>query len=406
MVVTLPLILILLDYWPLKRFELHKGNLILWQLQEKMPLIVLSVALSFFTLYAPGNTSGIYYKLSSRVTNAIVAFMSYLVKTFWPQNMAVFYPFSEQIPPMQITGAFLLIVFISTFIIIKIKKMPYLFVGWFWYAIAMAPVVGIIQIGNYAMADRYHYLPSIGVTVMIAWTIPALIKSDRLKKNILFPAAMIFLIVVSILTSKQCSYWRNSLTLFGRVLQVTKNNYLAHNSIGVALFTEGNNQEAIDNFSKAILIRPDFVRSYNNRGAVYAGIGQYQKAISDYNKAISLDPYSADAYNNRGIVYSKLASHEQAIVDYNEAIRWNPYYSEAYNNRGNAFFALGQYKRALIDYNEAIRIQPKSVLFYFNRAIYYFNQGANKSGCQDAQKACDLGNCNKLEEAKSKGLCD
>jgi Tfp pilus assembly protein PilF len=381
MVVTLPVIMIILDYWPLERFQSKKGKLILWQLKEKIPFFILSAALVIITLHSPQNTAlrtlyNIFgqpkeFPLFSRITNALVSYVTYLEKTFWPHDMAIFYPFPSQIPVWQVIGASLLILIITTAVIVMIKRLPYLFAGWMWYAITIAPVIGIIQISAYAMADHYHYLPSVGIAVMLAWGIPSLIKSEEIRKKILCPAGMIFLGIMAFLTWQQCGYWKNSITLFSHALQVTKDNYLAHNNLGLALFAEGKSMEAIDHYNKAIRITPDCAGFYSNRGLAYAKLGRHKRAIEDYNQAICITPDYADAYNNRGIAYYK----------------------------------LGHYQRAIEDFNETTRLKPDDAGAYNNRGYVYLMQGNKKLLCSDAQKACELGICNVLEMAKAKGLC-
>jgi tetratricopeptide (TPR) repeat protein len=350
MVITLPIVMILLDYWPLRRFDSKKSNLILWQLKEKINFFILSAALVINTFYSTQNAALItLYDVSSqpkefplfyRIANALVAFVTYLEKTLWPHDMAILYPFSDQIPLWQVLGASLLILLISVAVIVMMKRLPYLFVGWMWYAITIAPVIGIIQISTtapYAMADRYHYLPSIGLAVMMAWGIPALIKSEEIRKELLLPAGIIFLAIISFLSWNQCGYWKNSITLFSHALHVTKDNVLAHNNLGFALFNEGKIEEAIDNYNKALRIIPDNIPSYNHRGIAYATLGQYQRAIEDFNEAIRLGPKVAQAYNNRGYVY--------------------------------------------------------------------LMQDNKKLGCPDAQKACSMGLCIALKYAEGRGYC-
>ena len=189
MVVTLPVIMILLDYWPLGRFESQKlegnltiivtGKVLLKSLWEKIPFFILSAVFSIITLYAQFNPSVKHYQfpLGSRLANAPVSFMTYLEKTFVPNHMAVFYPFSFQLPAWQVWGSVFLILFISVVVIISMRRLPYLFTGWFWYVITLLPVIGIIPVGGFSMADRYTYLPLIGISVMLAWGIPSLIKT-------------------------------------------------------------------------------------------------------------------------------------------------------------------------------------------------------------------------------------
>jgi hypothetical protein len=321
MVVTLPAIMILLDYWPLRRFQSTKGNFILWQLKEKMSFFVLSAIIIVIVFYNPNAPNVKQVPLIFRLANSPVSFMTYLEKTFWPHDMAVFYPFPAQIPAWQVLFASLVILFISAVVIATVKRLPYLFVGWLWYVITIAPVIGIVQVSvnPYAMADRYHYLPSIGMAVMLAWGMPFLIKNKQTRKKILFPAGTTFLFVMVLLAWQQCGYWKNNITLYNHTLRVTKDNVMAYINLGVALFAEGEIEEAIDNYSKALRITPGNVPSYNHRGIAYATLGQYQLAIEDFNEAIRLEPKFAQAYNNRGGVYLLQGSSNLGCSDAQKA---------------------------------------------------------------------------------------
>ncbi len=382
MVVTLPVILILLDYWPLNRLqsrglvinipevmsvsankgkkknklkkEALKNNISpprvqklsepkiagiipVWQLWEKIPFFILSSVLTISILYAPNEQRVKYFPLDARIKNALVSFVIYLKNTFMPYDMTVFYPFPDQIQAWKVLFASLLILVISAVVIAMVKRKPYLFVGWLWYTITILPVIGIIQISAYAMADRYTYLPSIGIAIMLAWSIPLLFPREDMRKKILFPSGIAALAILAVLAWQQCGYWKNSITLSNHALQITKDNYVAHTSLGAALFSEGKIEEANDHYNKAISIMPDYFVPYNNRGIAYVKLGQYQLAIGDSNKAIRLKPDYADAYSNRGVAY--------------------------------------------------------------------LLQGNKILGCLDAQKACELGNCKILEIAKRKGDC-
>jgi tetratricopeptide (TPR) repeat protein len=254
------------------------------------------------------------------------------------------------------------------------KRLPYLFAGWMWFAITIAPVLGIIQVSiatPYAMADRYHYLPSIGLAVMLAWGIPTLIKSEERREKLLFPAGIIFLAVISFLSWNQCGYWKDSIILFNHTLKVTDYNCFAYNNRGVAYKDLGNYKQAIEDLNRAIEIKPDYANAYYNRGIAYQDIGNYKQAIEDYGRVIEIEPGNVKAYNNRGNVYNGLGNYGQAIEDYGRAIEIKPDYTNAYNNRGTAYLMLGN----------------------------------NEFGCPDAQKACELGDCELLEMAKGKGDC-
>jgi len=433
MVVTLPVVMILLDYWPLKRFESNKNNPWLWQLKEKWPLFVLSAVFSMITVFAQYKPHAMHFSFHSRLTNSLCSFAIYLEKTFWPHDLAVFYPFDAHIALLQVSGATVLLITISLIVVLLYKRCPFLFTGWFWFVITLLPVIGIIQVGKHALADRYHYLPSIGIAVMIAWGLSVLMTNDYRSKRILSVAGVAFMVIMTLLTWKQCGYWKDNPALFTHALKVTKNNYIAHDYVALSLFAEGKYEKAKDHFDKALIINPDYVETYNNRGMLYAETGHYEKALVDFNRAIRMKSDYADAYYNRGLTYNRLGHHQQAFDDYSRAILLNPEHIKAYNNRGIFFFRLGDYQsaiqdfgqaitlktdyaeayfnrgityakigkghRALEDFSNAIRIEENFTHAYGNRAAVHFKQGNHKLGCADARKACALGNCTILQSA-------
>ncbi|HUN55828.1 MAG TPA: tetratricopeptide repeat protein [Smithella sp.] len=497
MVVTLPLILILLDYWPLSflrcnpdsiGFRSFENKAVLtdiapvskkqgkkknkadkengkenpspfnrrvspetkitefrhdrFRFWDKVPFFILSAVLMIITVSDSGGAPSNNFPLGARLANAPVSFITYLVKTIWPYDLSVLYPFRVHIPVWQVAASVFLIIVISAAVIATAKRLPYLFTGWLWFAITILPVIGIIQISTaapYAIADRYHYLPSIGIAVMLVWGLPSLFKSEDRRRKILYPAAITFLAVISILSCKQTSYWENSITLFNHALQVTTDNYVMHYNIALPLSKEGKikeaiyhyeeairikpdyddayynkgnvydklgeNQLAIEDFSKAISINPANLKAYNNRGNAYNRLGKYQLAVEDFNKAINRDPKYATAYNNRGNAYAALGRRELAIADFNEAIRLIPYYADAYYNRGTVYAELGQYQHAIEDLNEDIRLKPDDVYGYYARANVHLGQGIKEQGCDDARKACALGKCGILKFAQGKGYC-
>ncbi|MGD0277872.1 MAG: tetratricopeptide repeat protein [Smithella sp.] len=450
MVITLPLILILLDYWPLRRFPfqvnrpvradispvptkqkklkkrenisaigksaLPEVKMMLfgadrWRLLEKIPFFTLSIILVIITLHAPeatGTTSAKYFPWSALLANAPVSFVTYLMKTFWPYDLAVLYPFTEQILLWQIAVSVLLIIIICTLINAKAKKFPHLFTGWFWFLITILPVIGILQISvttPYAMADRYHYLPSIGLAVMMAWGLPSLIKNENMRKKIFLPAAIIFLGIMAVFSCRQCAFWKNSETLFNHTLMVTKNNYVIQTFLGNFLSDEGRSQEALEHLNESIRIKPDYDDAYSYRGIIFAKLGNNQLAIEDINKAIGLNPNNSIAYINRGIIYSALGQYQQAVESYNDAIRLKPDCAGGYYNRGILYNYLGQNQSAIEDINKTIQLSPDYVPAYHIRAAIYLNQGNKEMGCSDLQKACELGNCEILKSARDRGYC-
>jgi tetratricopeptide (TPR) repeat protein len=414
MVVTLPMVLILLDYWPLGRWQKvisapvgNRAHLAGRLLGEKAPFILLTIASSIVSFLAQ-NIQGSFSSAENlpfftRGTNAIISYAAYLEKTLWPVNLAVFYPYEFQLPLWKVSISGFIIIAI-TVVVYNIKKLPFSFVGWSWYMGTLVPVIGLVQVGRQAMADRYTYLPSIGIAVILAWGVPLLFKREDVRKKILFPAAIVFLAIMSVLTWKQCGYWKNSTGLWNHALHVTKDNAIAHNNLGLALFAEGKTEQAMVHYNEAIRLKPDNVLAYNNRGTAYNKLGQHQRALEDYTKAIFLQPDHFLAYYNRGNIYNILGQYQRAIEDFNKGLNLEPHYI-VYNYRGIAYAQLGQYQRAIEDFDEAIRLKPDYANTYNNKALVYFNQKNIFSGCSNARKACALGNCKILEDAKGKGLC-
>ncbi|MGB5219310.1 MAG: tetratricopeptide repeat protein [Smithella sp.] len=389
--VILPVIMILLDYWPLNRFQLQKSKLYFWQLKEKFLFLCLSAAFSVVTLMAQPDQSAVkVYPLALRLANASIAFITYLEKTFFPDNMAVFYPFPSQIHLSYVLGTSFLITIITFIVILKSQRIAYAFVGWFWYLITLLPVIGIVKVGDFAMADRYSYLSGIGIAIMLAWGMPDLIKSENIRKKILFPAGLGFLAIMALLSSQQCSYWKNSVTLFNHATQSIKNNYFAYDGLGIALIEEGKFEEAIESFSKAILIAPDYLVPYINRGNAYEKIGHNQKAIDDYNQAITMKPNYSVAYYDRGIVYMKLRQYPIALEDFNKAIYYKTDNAKNYYTRGTAYEKLGQHQKALEDYTHAILLKKDYPDAYHNRGIIHGIMGKYQTAIDDFNKAIGL----------------
>ncbi len=376
MLITLPFLLILLDYWPLKRWQEKtteqnfnsKSRLIL----EKVPFILLSLILSITTLKAHKNfVSFDTLPFLKRIANAIVSYATYPVKTLWPSNLAIYYPLESSLPVATVLISGVILILITIAAIHYMKSIPYFFVGWFWYLGTLIPVIGLITLGTLAMADRYTYLPSVGLAIIMVWGISQVVKNTDIRKKLLFPGGIVVMIILTVLTWHQCGYWKNGILLWSHALQATKDNAFANNNLGVSLVTEGKIEEAIGHYSRAIRLSPSDGQHYNNRGNAYLKLEQYQRAIEDYDQAIRLKPDDAITYYNRANAYYNLHQYQQAIEDYNQAIRLKPDDPKAYNNRGGAYFAQGNYQR----------------------------------GCHDAQMACALGGCIGLEWAKSKGFC-
>jgi tetratricopeptide (TPR) repeat protein len=322
MVVTLPVIMLLLDYWPLRRFESKKANLLLWPFKEKVPLFACSIVFSAAAFLAQSNPEAIYYSLSSRISNATVSFISYLVKAFWPHGLAFFYPFPSESFLWSFWGSAILMIVISVIVIAMAKRLPYLLTGWMWYGIAILPVLGIIQVGKHGMADRYTYLPLIGIGMMLAWGVPRFFSGKNLHRKLLWPVGVLFLSLLAFFSWRQCGYWENSTHLFRHAIQVTQNNYLAHHNLGLALFAEGKIKEAVAEYNKALEAKPmmpDYVLIYNNRAAAYTRLGLYPNALADFTEVLRLKPDHADALYMRAMIDLEQGNTERGCPDARKA---------------------------------------------------------------------------------------
>jgi tetratricopeptide (TPR) repeat protein len=378
---------------------------------------------------------------ADRAANAVVSYMAYLGKIFRPVDLAVFYPYVYSLPGTSVVLSCLALIAATIAVVLAGKKIPPLFTGWFWYVGALVPLIGLVQVGEQAMADRHTYLPSIGIAIMLAWGGAHLAQRVRRSRLILWPSAIACLALLAILTWQQCGLWENSETLFSHAIRTTKNNYPSHNNLafyfnkkgnwelalehsteairikprfalayynrGYALTNLGRYQEAINALNESIRLKPDHYESYNTRGVCYYETGQYQKAIADYSEAVRLKSDFAPAYYNRGNALAAKSPDEcpRAIEDYSRAILHKPDYADAYHNRGVCYDKAGQTRLALADYSEAIRWQPRSADSYHNRALIYLNEGRLKDGCSDARKACAAGRCKLLNTAQKRGAC-
>ncbi len=451
MLVTLPFVLLLLDYWPLQRLQQNKSDQkiraavnkpvsgdkekgksrkrhtageeviaekpadfryqwsvirpLLW---EKIPLFVLT-ALSSIVTYIFQQKGGAVasfetFPLSDRIANAFVSYITYIGKMIWPHDLAVLYPFPPSLPAWQVAGAALLLIAVTVTVIWKIRRFPYLAVGWLWYAGTLVPVIGIVQVGLQARADRYTYLPLIGLFIMATWGISELSKNWRYRKEVLFTSSTAALVCLSIVTWAQVRYWQNSITLFEHALKVTDNNYTAYYNAGTAYADLDNDRQAIGDYDKAIEINPKFIAAYYNRGMAHAGLGNYRQAIGDYEKAIGINPEYVEAYVNRGYAYASLGNYRQAIENYNKAIEINPKYEMAYNNRGGIHATLGNYREAIGDYNRAIGINPKYAEAYYNRGYAYSRLGNSLQASEDLKTAARFGDKDAQDLLKSQGV--
>jgi len=450
MVVTLPFVLLLFDYWPLERFggssgglnqlpgesveamrteagspvstrkekgktgnraqeqTVQRGTLLEQKFKwasirppvlEKVPLLVLSV-LSCVATYIAQNKGGAVSSIEIitpgiRISNAFVSYLLYITKTVWPHGLSIFYSHPGLRPLWQVFGAMLFLVAVTFAVIRTGKRFPYLPVGWLWFTGTLVPVIGIVQVGGQAMADRYAYIPSIGIFIMAAWGIPEIFKKRRYGKELLAGLSALCLACFFILTWVQVGYWRDYFTLFYHAATITKDDFTLYNNRGIAYKGMGDNVHAIEDFNKAIEINPRYAQAYSNRGTSFVELGKPAQAVEDYNKAIELDSHLAGAFFNRGVFYQSSGNFRQAIADYDRAVENSyPNLEEALCNRGAAYGELGNQSKAIENYDMAIASDPEYVKAYFNRGLAYGQLGKYLQAINDFDKCISLDNNN------------
>jgi len=364
MLVTLPFVLLLLDYWPLKRFQLQRSNF--RQLVfEKVPLFCLSAVSCTVTYLIQHSSNAVVsltaFPFSTRLANAIVSYVAYIVKMFWPDKLAVFYPYPMPLPLWQVAGSCLLLAFCSMLAVRTKERHPYFAVGWLWYIGTLVPVIGFVQVGSQAMADRYTYIPLIGLAIIVAWGISGFIERWRYKKIYLTVISAFCLSTLSIITLNQARYWSDSISLFEHALGVTKRNYVMHNNLGLFLAKQGKLDEAIYHYSEALRIRPGYTKAHCNMGIALDSKGNFKEAASHFSEALKRNPRFAAAQNGLGLTLAKQGGLEEAIKYFSEAIRIDPGFAEAHSNMGVALMRKGNLKAAIQHFQEALRIKPELV---------------------------------------------
>ncbi len=405
MVVTLPVVLILLDIYPLERlrFDLALKSQ-LRVLAEKIPFIALSVTLSIVTIlsyeYKGIMVTESEVDLMDRLLVAVQSLSFYLYKMVWPVDLVPIYPYPSEISiiTLEYAGPLILVMGITAFCIYSWKRQKVWSVVWVYYIVTLLPVLGIIKFGAFAAADRYTYLPGLGPMLLAGLGVSWLWRKAEVKhnKSVLRKSSIIivFVLFFSLLASttlKQILIWKDSLTLWNRQLALYSS-HLAYNNRGNVYRKSGKYQKALADYNKAIELDPEYKLAYNNRGIVYLGSEKYQEALADYNKAIELDPEYKLAYNNRGNVYLKSGKYQKALADYNKAIELAYEYVSPYNNRGYAFSILGRYQEAIVNYNKAIELDPGYSLAYKNRGMLYMKMGDDNKANEDFRSAARFGN--------------
>lgn len=383
MLVTLPFVLLLLDFWPLRRWQPSAHNSqpaslrrLLW---EKVPFFLLSAALSLLTLLVQSRGGAVAplaeLPIGFRLANALRSYATYLRRLFWPHDLAVFYPYPNSFSMSQVLGATLLLLVLTVLALRFWRRKPYAVVGWLWYLGTLVPVIGLVHVGDQALADRYTYLPLIGVLIVLAWGATDLVARWRpARRALLFPVALILAGCLA-LTSRQIGYWRTSESLFARSVAVNPDNYMAHCNLGRAFEEQGRVSEAMAHLHAALRIMPSFPPAHNALGAILARQGKPDEALAHFATALRFAPDDADTHNNLGSLLEEQGQFEEAIAHFRAALRCRPQFAEAHYNLGRALFDQGRYEQAIEQCQLALRLKPGYGEAWNNLGVSFLQTG-------------------------------
>jgi Tfp pilus assembly protein PilF len=337
MLVSLPLVLLLLDYWPLGRF-LNPKHSLLKLLLEKIPFLFLAAVSSVITFVVQMQSGAVKdivkFPFTIRVINAFVSYVQYIVKMFCPANLSIFYPHPGRLLHLSDAVVPVLLLIAITVLAIRFARTHgYMFVGWLWYVVTLVPVIGIVQVGNQAMADRYTYIPLIGLFIIIAWGLPELLGRYAFRKTILVVAAAVVILAMTVSACLQLHYWQNSITIFERAVEINPGDRFAQANLGVAFLRKNIFDEAIAHFNKALEIDPCDAMSHLDIGVALYRKDKIDQAAFHFEKALQIDPCDVEAHLNLGTAYIQQGKTRQAIEQYTEAIRIDPCCTEAFNLR-------------------------------------------------------------------------
>jgi protein O-mannosyl-transferase len=385
MLVTVPFVLLLLDYWPLGRITDKKtgvGTRLQRLITEKIPLFALSAFSCIATLLAQrhGPTTIDQLPFLWRLNNTFVSYVTYIWQMLWPTRLAVFYPHpNDRLPLVEVMAPIALLIGISLVAIYLRRTKPYLVTGWFWYLGMLVPVIGIVQVGEQAHADRYTYLPQIGMYIMIAWTVGDLLlkSTPRFRHALVGILAAITLVSLGARAFAQASYWKNSESLWNRTLAVTGENDVAHNNLGFLFLRRGELDKAISEFRAALDIRSRNTQTHYSLGAalIQSNLGNalarkqlWDEAVDHLQQAVRLRPDYADAYFNLGSVLFQQGRLNEAIAQWQKALEIRPRDAEAHRNVASARRKQGNVKEAISEYEQALNIVPEDSVALNNLA--------------------------------------
>jgi tetratricopeptide (TPR) repeat protein len=397
MLVTLPFVLLLLDYWPLNRFEPLASKLQPASFSrlvfEKLPLLALAAVSCAVTIFAQRKAMSSFGQVSLpvRADNSLISCLTYLEQMFWPSRLAVLYPFPIGGVPLWETilaSAFLLS--ISAGILLLRKARPYLLVGWLWYLIMLLPVIGILQVGAQARADRYTYLPQIGICLLLVWAAADFCADWRQRRAVLGCGAAFILAALIVCARTQTSYWLNSEVLWTHTIACTSDNYFARNNLGNALLQNGKVDESIVLYNQALQIMPEYAEAKNNLGNALLKKGNVDQAIALYEQALHLRPDFAEAHSDLGSALVKKGKMDEAIAQLQQALQIKPGFADAHNNLGTALVQKGKTEEAFAHFQKALEINPDDADACDNLGLALLQKGNVDEAISHFQQAVQI----------------
>jgi tetratricopeptide (TPR) repeat protein len=391
MLVTWPFLLLLFDYWPLERFK--PGGW--WPLvREKLPFFALAAVMSAATFAVQKQEGAVMamakMSLGARGANALISYCRYLGKLFWPTDLAIFYPLPRSWPWELVVLAGVVLSGVTVLVLLQRRRYPFCLMGWLWFVGTLVPVIGLVQVGDQAMADRYTYIPSLGVLLLAVWGAGELTRHWQCRIMVLSMAGSTAVLLCLTGTRRELGYWQNNETLFQHALAVTENNYIIHNNLGDAFFDQGEADAAAGQYQAALRLRPDIALLHHNLGAALFDQGHTNAAINEYQIALHLKSDYAEAHNDLGLALLDEGETNAAISQYQAAFHFKPDYAEPHNNLGIIFLHLGQTNAAINEYQAALRLKPEYAEAHFNLGCILYDQARTDQAINQFQTALRL----------------
>ncbi len=405
MLVTMPFVLLLLDFWPLQRFSLSSSKRLLI---EKIPFLLLSTAASVVTFIVQKKGGAVStlasVPLGLRLESTFVSYARYLGKTFWPVNLATPYPPPHDWPVGLVICSVMLFVAVCLTALGLMKKLPFAFTGWFWFAGMLVPVIGLVQVGSAALADRYAYLPLIGILLIVVWGAGEICAKFQMPREVIILITALVVPACAIRAGNQVRLWKDDPTLFGHALAVTKNNYVASLDLGFWYAKNGQDGESLQCYSDAVRLSPDNATALYDAGNAFAKLSHWDEAIRNYRRSLQITPNQPDVRNNLGFALAQTKQWPEAIDCFQTVLKLQPNSAEAHNNLATVLFMQGDYKNAAAQFSAAQQLSPENIRFCANLARTYERLGQTNLAVKYYQEALSLQPDNPEFRAKLQSL--